>query len=220
MIRRGAIRLNGRPLLKTGIEIAQDEELEVSEVERFVARSALKLLAALDAFGFSPEGRVCLDIGASAGGFTQVLLDRGAAHVFAVDVGHDQLHPSLKANPKVTSMEGTDARALRPDIFHAPVEAVTCDVSFISLLKVLPAVLPLAHESAWLAALVKPQFEVGRAFIGKGGIVKDEAASRDAVMRVYAWLEGAGWDVCGTVRSPIAGRDGNEETLVGALRTP
>ena len=204
--------------MKTGQEVDEDEPLEVLEKEHFVARSALKLAAALDAFGFSPGGRVCLDIGASTGGFTQVLIERGAARVFAVDVGRGQLHPSLKAHPRVISMEATDARALAPGVFQVPIEAVTCDVSFISLLKVLPAILPLAHQNAWVAALVKPQFEVGRALIGKGGIVKDEAAKRDAVTRVSASLEAAGWDVRGKLRSPILGQDGNEETLLGAVR--
>ena len=147
-------------------------------------RSAWKLLAALDHFALSPAGRNCLDIGASTGGFTQVLLERGAARVFAVDVGRDQLHPSLRADPRIISWESMDARTLTAAQFQAPVEAVTCDVSFISLLKVLPPALPLATEGAWLVVLVKPQFEVGRALIGKGGIVKDAAARLAAIQRV------------------------------------
>ncbi len=218
LIRRGAVSLDGRIVAKTGLEVSGDATLQVLETERYVARSAWKLRAALDEFGFSPEGRTCLDIGASTGGFTQVLLERGAARIFAVDVGCGQLHPSLRADPKVVSMEGTDARALTRDQFASPIEAVTCDVSFISLLKVLPAVLPLAGEGAWLAVLIKPQFEVGRALVGKGGIVKDEAARKEAVSRVLASIEAAGWTVCGTLRSPILGQDGNEETLAGATR--
>ncbi|MGO9546251.1 MAG: TlyA family RNA methyltransferase [Rhodomicrobium sp.] len=218
LIRRGAVCVDGQTVLKTGLEIGADRCVQVLESERYVARSAWKLRAALDAFGFSPQGRVCLDAGASTGGFTQVLLERGAARVFAVDVGRDQLHPSLKANPKVVSMEGTDARTLAPEILSAGIEAVTCDVSFISLLKVLPAVLPFAQGNAWLAALIKPQFEVGPGAVGKGGIVKDETAKREAVLRVVASIEAAGWKVCGTIPSPILGQDGNEETLAGATR--
>lgn len=218
LIRRGAVRLSGTIMLKAGLEVSADEPLQVAEIEHYVARSAWKLLAALDAFGFQAAGRVCLDTGASTGGFTQVLLERGAARVFAVDVGRGQLHSSLLANPKVVSMESTDARTLTPGIFPAPIEALTCDVSFISLLKVLPAILPLATGNAWLAVLIKPQFEVGRARIGKGGIVKDDVAKKEAVTRVVSYLEAEGWTVCGTLRSPILGQDGNEETLAGAVR--
>lgn len=218
LIRRGAVRLGGKTVLKTGLEVCGEEPLQVSESTHYVSRAALKLRAALDASGFAASGRVCLDIGASTGGFTEVLLERGAARVFAVDVGRDQLHASLKADPKVVSMEATDARRLTPASFPVPIDALTCDVSFISLLKVLPAVLPLAHEGAWLVALIKPQFEVGRGAVGKGGIVKDEAAKQDAVARVLACIEAAGWTVRGTLPSPILGQDGNEETLVTATR--
>jgi 23S rRNA (cytidine1920-2'-O)/16S rRNA (cytidine1409-2'-O)-methyltransferase len=218
LIRRGAVSLGGRIVLKTGLEVSPDETLQVLETERYVARSALKLKAALDAFGFDPCARICLDAGASTGGFTEVLLERGAARVFAVDVGRGQLHTSLKVNPKVVSLEATDARAVQRSMFPAGIDALTCDVSFISLLKVLPAILPLANGGAWLVALIKPQFEVGRAAIGKGGIVKDEEAKRQAESRVRAYIEGAGWAVCGMLRSPILGQDGNEETFVGATR--
>jgi 23S rRNA (cytidine1920-2'-O)/16S rRNA (cytidine1409-2'-O)-methyltransferase len=218
MIRRGAVRAKGAVILKAGLEIPENEPLEVLETERFVARSAWKLLAAIDAFGFDAAGRVCLDIGASTGGFTQVLLERGAARVFAVDVGRDQLHPSLRSNERVTSLESTDARALTPGMYSEPFTALTCDVSFISVLKVLPALFPLAAEDAWLVALVKPQFEVGRALVGKGGIVRDEAAKRDAIARAVDAVSAAGWQICGTLPSPILGRYGNEETLLGAIR--
>ena len=218
LIRRGAVRVGGATVLKTGLEVPADEPLEVLETERYVARSAWKLKAALDTFAFSAEARACLDVGASTGGFTQVLLEHGAARVFAVDVGRDQLHASLRSNPKVVSMESTDARTLTAAAFPAPIESIVCDVSFISLLKVLPAILPLARAGAWLVALIKPQFEVGRGAIGKGGIVKDEAAKSHAIECVLAYIGEAGWTVRGTVRSPILGQDGNEETLVGATR--
>jgi 23S rRNA (cytidine1920-2'-O)/16S rRNA (cytidine1409-2'-O)-methyltransferase len=218
LIRRGAVRVGGETVRKTGLEVPADKPLELLETERYVARSAWKLKAAFDGFAFPAEARACLDVGASTGGFTQVLLEHGAARVFAVDVGRDQLHASLRANPTVVSMESTDARTLTAAAFPVPIEAIVCDVSFISLLKVLPAVLPLARGGAWLVALIKPQFEVGRGAIGKGGIVKDEAAKQQAIGSVLAYIEEAGWTVRGTVRSPILGQDGNEETLVGATR--
>jgi 23S rRNA (cytidine1920-2'-O)/16S rRNA (cytidine1409-2'-O)-methyltransferase len=217
LIKRGAVRVGGQAALKAGLLVSQDEPLQVTETEQYVARSALKLKPALDAFGFSPEGCVCLDAGASTGGFTQVLLERGAACVYAVDVGRDQLHRSLRANPKVVSMESADARKLDPAMFEAPFQAIVCDLSFISLLKVLPAILPLAAPGAWLVALIKPQFEVGRGAVGKGGIVKDGEAKARAIERVVAYIGEAGWTVRGTLPSPIPGQDGNEETLVGAV---
>ena len=218
LIRRGAVCVAGAPALKAGLEVAAGAVLHVAETERYVARSAWKLKAALDAFGFAAKDCVCLDVGASTGGFTEVLLECGAARVFAVDVGRGQLHGSLKDDPRVVSLESTDARSLTAAMFPAPFDAIACDVSFISLLKVLPAILPLARPGAWLAALIKPQFEVGRGAVGKGGIVKDEAAKERAIASVVAYIEEAGWTVRGTVRSPILGQDGNEETLVGAIR--
>jgi 23S rRNA (cytidine1920-2'-O)/16S rRNA (cytidine1409-2'-O)-methyltransferase len=216
LIKRGAVSLHGKPVFKAGHEVSAEETVEVAPIRQYVARSAHKLVAALDRFSLSPAQRTCLDVGASTGGFTEVLLERGAARVFAVDVGHGQLHESLRADPRVISMEGVDARALKPEDLPSPVEAVACDVSFISLLKVLPHVLPLAARGAWLVALVKPQFEVGRALVGKGGIVKDEAAKRDAAARAAAFIEAAGWTLCGLLPSPIKGQDGNEETLIAA----
>jgi 23S rRNA (cytidine1920-2'-O)/16S rRNA (cytidine1409-2'-O)-methyltransferase len=216
LIKRGLVRMRGRTDLKASLEVSIEEPVEVLETQGYFARSAWKLLAALNHFALSPAGLTCLDVGASTGGFTQVLLERGAARVFAVDVGRDQLHPSLRTDARITSWESTDVRTLTPEQFPTPIEAVTCDVSFISLLKVLPSALPLAAKGAWLVALVKPQFEVGRALIGKGGIVKEEAAKLAAVQRVTDHIEAAGWAVLGTLPSPIKGQDGNEETLVAA----
>jgi 23S rRNA (cytidine1920-2'-O)/16S rRNA (cytidine1409-2'-O)-methyltransferase len=218
LIKRGAVRLKGRTGLKASLEVSVEEPIEVLEIQDYVARSAWKLLAALDHFALSPAELTCLDVGASTGGFTQVLLERGALRVFAVDVGRDQLHPSLRADPRIVSWERMDARTLTPGHFQAAIEAVTFDVSFISLLKVLPPVLPFAAVGAWLVALVKPQFEVGRALIGKGGIVKDQAAKVAAVHRVTECLQEAGWTVLGALPSPIKGQDGNEETLIAARR--
>jgi 23S rRNA (cytidine1920-2'-O)/16S rRNA (cytidine1409-2'-O)-methyltransferase len=218
LIKRGAVRMEGRTSLKPNLEVSVEEQIEVLETQRYVARSAWKLLAGLDHFALSPAERTCLDVGASTGAFTQVLLERGAARVFAVDVGRDQLHASLRADPRIISWESMDARTLTAEQFQAPIEAVTCDVSFISLLKVLPSVLPLAVKGAWLVVLVKPQFEVGRALIGKGGIVKDPAAKLAAIQRVTDHIEAAGWTVLGALPSPIKGQDGNEETLAAAKR--
>jgi 23S rRNA (cytidine1920-2'-O)/16S rRNA (cytidine1409-2'-O)-methyltransferase len=176
----------------------------------------LKLAAALDASGFDPTGRVALDVGASTGGFTDVLLARGAAKIFAVDVGRDQLHARLRADPKVISLEGTDARTLDRTVIREPVAAIVADVSFIGLALALPAALGLAEPGAWLVALVKPQFEAGRAAVGKGGIVRDRKDREQAVAKIRAFIEGAGWTVVGEIASPILGGSGNEEFLIGA----
>jgi 23S rRNA (cytidine1920-2'-O)/16S rRNA (cytidine1409-2'-O)-methyltransferase len=146
------------------------------------------------------------------------LLARGASHVTAVDVGRDQLHPTLRSDSRVTLFESTDARALTAGHFPQPVTALVADVSFISLEKALPAVLALAADGAWLIALVKPQFEVGRENVGKGGIVRDEAAQLAVVRRIAAWLESLGWAVAGQLPSPITGADGNQEFLLGARK--
>jgi 23S rRNA (cytidine1920-2'-O)/16S rRNA (cytidine1409-2'-O)-methyltransferase len=185
----------------------------------YVSRGALKLIAALDRFGFSPKDRAALDLGASTGGFTQVLLERGARHVFAVDVGHGQLAPSLAADPRVVSLEGLNARDLAAGDLDEPVTAIVADVSFISLRLVLPPALALAGPGAWGIFLVKPQFEVGRENLGKGGIVRDAALAERSAADIATWLErDLGWRTTGLILSPIAGGDGNREFLIGASR--
>jgi 23S rRNA (cytidine1920-2'-O)/16S rRNA (cytidine1409-2'-O)-methyltransferase len=159
---------------------------------------------------------VALDIGASTGGFTEVLLARGAAKIYAVDVGSFQLHDRLRDDPRVVSLEGTDARDLGRPAIGEEVTAIVADVSFISLTLALPAVLRLAAPGAWLVALVKPQFEAGREAVGKGGIVRSEAARIKAVEKVRAFIENAGWEVVGLIDSPIRGGSGNAEYLIGA----
>jgi 23S rRNA (cytidine1920-2'-O)/16S rRNA (cytidine1409-2'-O)-methyltransferase len=217
LIRRGCVTVAGKPALKPGALVAPGEELAVSlEASRHVSRGALKLEAALDAFGFDPKGRVALDIGASTGGFTEVLLARGAAKIYAVDVGSFQLHDRLRDDPRVVSLEGTDARDLGRPAIGEEVTAIVADVSFISLTLALPAVLRLAAPGAWLVALVKPQFEAGREAVGKGGIVRSEAARIKAVEKVRAFIEKAGWEVVGLIDSPIRGGSGNAEYLIGA----
>jgi 23S rRNA (cytidine1920-2'-O)/16S rRNA (cytidine1409-2'-O)-methyltransferase len=211
----GLVRVAGQTVTKPSTLVENDAEIEASAPYPWVSRGGVKLAAALDAFGFDPQDRICLDVGASTGGFTHVLLTRGAKLVHAVDVGHGQLHDSLARDPRVRAQEKCDARALRPGQFEPPPSAITCDVSFISLALVLPAVLPLAAPGSWLVALIKPQFEVGPAFVTKG-LVKDGAARDKAVAAIVALLEDAGWRIAGPIPSPIEGGDGNLEFLIGA----
>ena len=221
LIRRGEVRVEGEIVKKPGTIVGDGEMIEVAAgAGRYVSRGALKLIAALDHFALSPRGRVALDIGASTGGFTEVLLERGATKVYAVDVGHGQLAPALRDDPRVTVLERCNARKLTSDQISEPAGAVTVDVSFISLTLVLPYVLTLAAPGALLVALVKPQFEAGREAVGKGGIVKDPANRARAVTRVRDCIVGQpGWSIIGEVPSPITGQDGNEEWLMAARRT-
>lgn len=218
LIRLGAVRVEGVTAQKPGGLFDPDASLTVeADVSPFVSRGGVKLAAALDAFHLDPKGFIALDIGASTGGFTEVLLERGAAGVFAVDVGRDQLHAKLREDPRVVMLEGTDARRLDAGIVAGPVGAIVADVSFISLTKALPAALKLAAPGAWLVALVKPQFEVGREQVGKGGIVRDANARERAVAEVRAFIDATpGWKVFAEMPSPIAGGSGNEEVLIGA----
>jgi 23S rRNA (cytidine1920-2'-O)/16S rRNA (cytidine1409-2'-O)-methyltransferase len=217
LIRRGHVSVGGIPQVKPGILVRPDAELAVRpEACAYVSRGGLKLEAALDVFGFDAEGSVALDIGASTGGFTDVLIARGAAKIYAVDVGRGQLHAKLAVNPKVVALEGTDARVLDRSVIREEVAAIVADVSFIGLPLALPAALRLAAPCAWLVALVKPQFEAGRAAVGKGGIVRSEADRKKAVEKVRAFIEQAGWTVVGVTASPILGGSGNEEFLIGA----
>ncbi|MEQ8405638.1 MAG: TlyA family RNA methyltransferase [Oceanicaulis sp.] len=218
-IAAGLVRADGRVIEKASAKIAVGAVIEAEPVHPYVSRAALKLAAGLDAFAIDPAGLDCLDVGASTGGFTQVLLERGAAFVAAVDVGRGQLHASLRDDPRVLSLEATDARALTLDrIAGRPPRLVVCDASFISLGKVLPVPLRLAAPGARLAALFKPQFEVGRAHVGKGGIVSDTAAVQTAREKARAFLQGAGFDLIGETESPITGGDGNREYLIGAVK--
>ena len=220
MILRGTVSVGGAAETKPARMVAAGEALAVDDPgARYVSRGALKLIAGLDHFGFDPKGLTVLDIGASTGGFTQVFLERGASHVLALDVGTGQLDAGLASDPRVTQLEGNNARELtRDDLGGTPVEAIVCDVSFISLKLALPPALGLAEPGAWGIFLVKPQFEVGREAIGKGGIVRDDAAAEQAGADFEAWLGGQSWRVEGRIASPIAGGDGNREFLVGARR--
>src|SRR5664279_646468 len=214
-IEAGLVLANERVVHKASEEIATDAILHASAAHPYVSRGGIKLTAALDHFGFDPKGRICLDVGASTGGFTQVLLERGAARVYAVDVGRGQLHQSLRANTKVTSLEETDIRNLTPALVGEQPDLIAVDVSFISLKLVLPAALALAKLPAQLIALIKPQFEAGRAAL-KRGIVRDTAVQIAVRDDIAAFVASLGWSVVDVIPSPIAGGDGNIEFLIGA----
>jgi 23S rRNA (cytidine1920-2'-O)/16S rRNA (cytidine1409-2'-O)-methyltransferase len=217
-IEAGLVRVAGRVVKKPSETFDAGAPIEAEAPHPWVSRAGLKLVAGLDAFGVDPAGAACLDVGSSTGGFTQVLLSRGAAKVYAVDVGRDQLHASLRGDPRVVSMEGRDARALEPGMFAAPPRIIVCDASFISLKLILPGVLPLAAQDATLIALIKPQFEAGRDNIGKGGIVKDESIHARVCDELKALVQLLGWRVEGVTPSPIEGGDGNKEFLMCAIR--
>lgn len=213
------MKADGRAIAKPSEKVAEDAVIEAEAAHRWVGRGALKLERALDLWPVAVEGRVVLDVGASTGGFTEVCLDRGAARVFAVDVGTGQLHPTVAADPRVVNLEKTDARDLTPQLITEAPSLIVCDASFISLLKVLPAALELAASGADLITLVKPQFEAeGPKAVGKKGVVKDPEAHAAAVARVHDWLEAGGWRVREVADSPITGGDGNVEFLLWAQK--
>jgi len=214
-ILRGTVQINGAPAKKPNQMVGPDDAIVLDDpAAEYVSRAALKLIAGLDAGAVDVSGKVCLDVGSSTGGFTQVLLERGAARVFAVDVGHEQLHESLRRDPRVVSLEGFNARELsRADIPEA-VDLLVSDVSFVSVTKVLEAPLGLCGPEAQAVILFKPQFEVGRDFVGKGGIVTDAEASARAMAEVIAFVEAQGFVHRVSVGSPIAGGDGNRETAL------
>jgi 23S rRNA (cytidine1920-2'-O)/16S rRNA (cytidine1409-2'-O)-methyltransferase len=215
-IEAGGVRANGEVVSKPSDLAAQDAEIQAEAAHPWVGRGALKLAHALAHWLISPQGKVVLDIGASTGGFTQVCLAGGAERVYAVDVGRGQLHRQVAADPRVINLEGVDARKLDPGLIPVAPELIVCDASFIGLEKALPAALGLAAPGADLIALVKPQFEVGPDKVGKGGVVKDEAARQGALDRVARFLESAGWTVLGSLDSPVEGSDGNREYLLRA----
>ena len=221
MILAGLVAANGRPLTKAGAKHPADIDLEVrGEEHPYVSRGGLKLAAALERFSdISLDGAVALDIGAGTGGFTDVLLRAGAKKVYAVDVGHGQLAQALRDDGRVVVLEKTNARDLNTESINDTPDVVVCDVSFISLRKALPASLELLRPGGVLAALIKPQFEVGKGNVGKGGVVSDPALHQSCQDDVRDWLErGLGWEVRGIVPSPITGSDGNTEFIIVALK--
>lgn len=218
-IEAGLVTLDGVALRKPSQKVPAGAKIEAQALHPYVSRAALKLVGALDAFSIDPTGCTCLDVGSSTGGFTEVLLERGAARVYAVDVGREQLHDRLRDDNRVVSMEATDARDLTTQVLGEAPSLIVCDASFISLLKVIPVPLSLAADRAVFVGLIKPQFEVGRDGIGRGGLVRSTDEALRAVDAVRAALDGlAGFAVEDVMPSPIAGGDGNQEYLVVARK--
>jgi 23S rRNA (cytidine1920-2'-O)/16S rRNA (cytidine1409-2'-O)-methyltransferase len=217
LIMAGAVFSGERKIAKAGDLLAEDAPLDVRGKDHpWVSRGGVKLEHGLEHFGFDVTGAVALDVGSSTGGFTDVLLSRGAARVYAVDVGTNQLAWRLRQDPRVVVMEQTNARSLTASTICEPVDIITCDASFISLSKVLAAALDLAKPGAKLIALVKPQFEAGRAEVGKGGVVRDPEVHQRVCAEAVAWVDSKGWRVVGVAESPITGPEGNKEFLLGA----
>ena len=219
LIMAGTVFSGERKLAKAGEMLAEDAPLEVRGRDHpWVSRGGIKLAHGLDYFGFDVSGAVAIDVGSSTGGFTDVLLSRGAAKVYAVDVGTNQLAWKLRQDPRVIVLEQVNARHLTPEHIPDPVDVITCDASFISLSKVLETPLNLAEPGAKLIALVKPQFEAGREEVGKGGVVRDPAVHERVCASAKDWVESRGWRVVGVTPSPITGPEGNVEFLLGAIK--
>lgn len=213
----GAVFSGARKLAKAGELLAEDASVEVRGKDHpWVSRGGIKLDHGLAHFGFDVTGAVAIDVGSSTGGFTDVLLSRGAAKVYAVDVGTNQLAWKLRQDPRVIVHEQTNARTLDSSIIPEPIGVVVCDASFIGLAKVLQAPLALAKSGAKLVALIKPQFEAGREEVGKGGVVRDPEVHERVCAEAKVWIESQGWTVLGITASPITGPEGNVEFLIGA----
>lgn len=218
-IEAGGVIANGKPVARAADLLDPDARIEAQPAHPWVGRGALKLIHALDLWPVEVEARVVVDVGASTGGFTEVCLARGARRVYAVDVGRGQLHARLRDDPRIVNLEATDARLLTPELIPEAPGLIVSDVSFIGLAKALPPVLALAAAGADAVVLVKPQFEVGPAHVGKGGLVTDEPARQGALEAVMAFFAASGWLVRETADSPVAGGDGNREFLLWASRS-
>jgi 23S rRNA (cytidine1920-2'-O)/16S rRNA (cytidine1409-2'-O)-methyltransferase len=220
LILAGKVFSGDRPITKAGEQIAPETPLAVRGQDHpWVSRGGIKLDHALNTFALSPAGRICLDMGASTGGFTDVLLARGATRVHAVDVGQGQLAWQLRTDPRVVVHEKTNARTLTPAIISDPIQALVCDASFIGLATLLPAPLSLCAPGAWAVALIKPQFEAGRAAVGSKGVVRDPAVHTAVCERVHNWWNALpGWRVLGIEPSPILGPEGNREFLIASVK--
>jgi len=216
LVMAGLVFSGERRLDKPGMPVAEDIAIDLRGQDHpWVSRGGLKLAKAIEAFAIAPSGLVAIDVGASTGGFTDVLLSHGAAKVYAVDVGHGQLAWKLREDPRVVVLERTNARHLTAEQIPEPVDMVVCDASFIGLETVLPAAMALTRPQAWLAALIKPQFEVGKGRVGKGGVVREPELHAEVCDRIHAWLAAKeGWTVQGIVESPIKGPEGNIEFLI------
>ena len=219
LILAGNVYLGDRRVAKAGDLLADDAVLTVKSRDHpWVSRGGVKLAHGLDHFGFDVTGAIALDVGSSTGGFTDVLLTRGAARVYAIDVGTNQLAWKLRSDDRVIVHEQTNARALNPEIVPEPIDIVVCDASFIALAKVLDAALDFAKPGGSLVALIKPQFEAGRGEVGKGGVVRDPLVHQRVCDDAAAWIDSKGWRVIGIETSPITGPEGNVEFLIGAIR--
>lgn len=219
LVMAGLVFVKDQRVTKSGQQVPEDAEIELKGRDHpWVGRGGVKLDGAIKHFGLDPTGVTAMDVGSSTGGFTQVLLHYGASHVFAVDVGTNQLDWKLRQDPRITVMEQTNARALTAEMLDRPYSWVVCDASFISLRKVLEVALKLAAPKCQLVALIKPQFEVERAEVGKGGIVRDPALHERVCNEVREWLESEGWTIQGITDSPIKGTEGNVEFLISAQR--
>lgn len=220
-IARGTVTVDGKVITKPSASFAESVTISVNDpAGSYVSRAALKLVGGLDHFKVDPTDHICLDVGASTGGFTQVLLERGAKHVYSIDVGHDQMHPSISKDARVSNIEGLNARYLAAeDLDNAPITFIVSDVSFISLKLALAPALQLAESGAYCVLLVKPQFEAGRDAISKSGLLKDPASAPKVAAELEHWLiEEMQWQSLGLTSSPIAGGDGNVEFLLGGRK--
>lgn len=218
LILDGRVSVNGRAVTKPSAQIGEGDSVTLEQGDNYVGRGALKLIGAFEAFGLDVSGRVCADIGASTGGFTQVMLERGAKRVYAVDVGHGQLADELLRDGRVVNREGVNVRFMPPDFFDEKVTFAAVDLSFISLTQTLPAVAAALDEGAQLAVLIKPQFEAGRAALNKHGIVRDRRVHEQVLASMLDFFESAGLTVGGLTHSPVAGGDGNIEYLASLTK--
>ena len=212
------VKVNGAPARKNSQMVSTQDEIIAAPAHGYVSRGGLKLEKALAHFAYPMQGKTVLDIGASTGGFSDVALQNGAAHILAVDVGRDQLHAKLKTDARVTNLEGLNARHITPETFDRPIDALVCDVSFISLELALDSALNIIAPGGWALALIKPQFEAGKDKLGKNGVVSDPALHAQICARIEAWVTAhpSGWQVDGIIESPIKGPQGNVEFLIGA----
>ena len=216
---RGIVRVNGAAARKPSQPVTPDDVLALADDSaHYVSRAALKLIHGFSVFPIDPQGKSCADLGASTGGFTQVLLERGARHVTAIDVGHGQMAAEIATDSRVTLKEGLNVRNITPDDLPEDVSLIVSDLSFISLRVALPAILALVKPGTELIALIKPQFEVGREALGKGGVVRDEALHAQVCTTISDFLTGSGWTVLGLAPSPVEGCDGNREFLIAARK--
>jgi 23S rRNA (cytidine1920-2'-O)/16S rRNA (cytidine1409-2'-O)-methyltransferase len=214
LIRLGRVYSKSGRLDKPGLLVDPGAEIRIKEEARFLSRGGYKLEGALEAFGLNPEGWICLDVGASTGGFTHCLLLRGAAHVYALDVGENLLHEKLRKDPRVTVLDGVNARYFRPELLPGPVDFITVDVSFIGLSLVLPPLIPALRSGGLLLPMVKPQFEAGKGRVGKGGVVRDPGVREETVEKIRRLGGDLGLQILGTAASPVKGPKGNEEVFI------